>query len=258
MQDPVPSWKSGFPRLPNNIAFCSIFYPSTSLAPDETIPARVYRVVLDHMTSSTPTTTMCNRMFISLSRVECWASMYQSWLIVDFANDQYQKGIIVGLQLNLAPRYPLRGLSEKWCKSVVFNLSSLWYLASLIPSIPSSLPTIHFLNTYSILQVIKNWTVNKCWGIRAWKGWKLGVWEPSTCMSPVEVFTTTIIKCAWSLDPSLLRLLINWFSRVKGQIAPNCSWFVDFSSLEVTLIPWSVPQKVLITRFNFDPGRKHF
>ena len=50
-------------------------------------------------------------------------------------------------------------------------------------------------------------------------------------------------KRAWLLDRSLLRLLIVWFPRVKGQIAAARSWSVDFSSSEVTLILWSAPQK---------------
>ena len=45
------------------------------------------------------------------------------------------------------------------------------------------------------------------------------------------------------LDRSLLRLLIAWFSRVKGHIAAARSWLLTFSSLEVTLISWSAPQK---------------
>ena len=54
-----------------------------------------------------------------------------------------------------------------------------------------------------------------------------------TCMPPVEAFATTIkffdrqkvCLIAWY---SLLRLLITWFSRVKGQIAAACSWSFDF------------------------------
>ena len=45
------------------------------------------------------------------------------------------------------------------------------------------------------------------------------------------------------LDHSLLRLLIAWFPRVKGHIAAVHPWSMIFSSLEVTLIPWSAPQK---------------
>ena len=64
-------------------------------------------------------------------------------------------------------------------------------------------------------------------------------------MLPVEAFAT-VIKClirkkyALLLDCSLLRLLIAWFSRVKGQTI--ATWFVDFSILEATLIPWSAPR----------------
>ena len=49
------------------------------------------------------------------------------------------------------------------------------------------------------------------------------------------------------LAKSVLDCLITWFLRVKGQIAPMHSWPVDFSSSEVTLIPWSAPKK------GFDP-----
>ena len=60
----------------------------------------------------------------------------------------------------------------------------------------------------------------------------------------------------WSLDHSLIRQLIAWFPRVKGQIA---SAVLDHCSLEVTLIPWLAPQKrTLIAWFNVDPGRKCF
>ena len=65
-------------------------------------------------------------------------------------------------------------------------------------------------------------------------------------------------KCAWSLDRPLLRLLITWFSRVRGQTGAVHSWSVDFSSSEATLIPWSAPKRALIAWFNFDPGRKCF
>ena len=68
-------------------------------------------------------------------------------------------------------------------------------------------------------------------------------------MSPVEALATAIkffdrqevCLIARSLDRPLLRLLIAWFSRVKGQIAAAHSWLLIFSSLEVTLIPWSTP-----------------
>ena len=71
---------------------------------------------------------------------------------------------------------------------------------------------------------------------------------------------------AFDLQKSVLdRLIIcfwsSWlldFWRVKGQIAAAHSWSDDFSSSEVTLIPWSVPKGTLITWFNFDPGHKHF
>ena len=45
------------------------------------------------------------------------------------------------------------------------------------------------------------------------------------------------------LDRSLLRLLSAWFLRVVGQIAAAHSSLLIFSSSEVTLIPWSAPEK---------------
>ena len=59
----------------------------------------------------------------------------------------------------------------------------------------------------------------------------------------VAASSWTIFATTWLLGHPLLRLLIAWFSRVKGQIAAACSWFLIFSSSEVTLIPWSAPQK---------------
>ena len=64
-----------------------------------------------------------------------------------------------------------------------------------------------------------------------------------------------LAKCAWSLDHSLLRLLIVSFSRVNGQIAAMHSWSIDLCSLNVTLIR---SKRALITWFNFDPGHKYF
>ena len=85
-----------------------------------------------------------------------------------------------------------------------------------------------------------------------------------TYMLPVEAFVTGIK--VFDLQKSVLdRLIICFWSsqlldfwRVKGQIAATHSWSDDFSSLEVALIPWSVPNETLITWFNFDPGHKHF
>ena len=64
-----------------------------------------------------------------------------------------------------------------------------------------------------------------------------------TYMSPVETFVTRIkihdrqkvCLIVWS---SLLKLLIVWFLRVKGQIGVVHSWSFDYHSSEVTLIPW--------------------
>ena len=60
------------------------------------------------------------------------------------------------------------------------------------------------------------------------------------------------------LDQSLLRLLMAWFSSVKGQIAAAHSWSIDFSSSDATLIRWSGPKNGFDRRIQFDPGRKHF
>ena len=59
--------------------------------------------------------------------------------------------------------------------------------------------------------------------------------------------------CCWSLDRSLLMLLIAWFPRVKGQIAAVRSWLLILRS------PWALdwpPKRALITWLNFDPGSK--
>ena len=59
---------------------------------------------------------------------------------------------------------------------------------------------------------------------------------------------------AWLLDRSLLRILIAWFPRVRGQIAPPHSWLLIFSNSEVTLIPWLVFDCLI----QFHPGCKRF
>ena len=95
-------------------------------------------------------------------------------------------------------------------------------------------------------------------------GWVLPVHSQQTLlqgvvtyMLPVEAFATAI-KFFWlakSVLDRLLRLLITWFSRVKGHIATVHSWLLIFSSLKVILIPWSAPPKrALIAWFNFDPS----
>ena len=55
-------------------------------------------------------------------------------------------------------------------------------------------------------------------------------------------FWSTLI--AWSFPSD--KFWGSWvldFQRVKGQIASVCSWSIDFSSLEVTLIPWLAPKR---------------
>ena len=81
-------------------------------------------------------------------------------------------------------------------------------------------------------------------------------------MSPVEAYATRfkffdwhkpVCLIAWSFPSEV----IAWFSRVKGQTAAACPWSVDFSSSEITLIPWSAPKKGF-SLFSFDPSRKCF
>ena len=122
----------------------------------------------------------------------------------------------------------------------------MWGLVMYQTASFTSHTSVSFLNrerfVYAVTETELSLTRNMAWPIKFML--PQGV---VTCMSPVGAFNLrprSISKmCAWFLDCSLLWLLIAWFPRIKGQIAATHSWWLIFSSSEVTLIPWSDPQK---------------
>ena len=84
-----------------------------------------------------------------------------------------------------------------------------------------------------------------------------------THMLPIQVFVTAIKAFDWQklVNHLIVPFWGSWvldLQSVKGQIAEVCSWSIDFSSSEVTLILWSPPKMGLDCLVQFWFGRKCF
>ena len=112
-------------------------------------------------------------------------------------------------------------------------MSRPWSLPCLMSKLVHALTWQHTRKMYSKLSKARM----KVWGINA-RFSHLYVAYSSVCNCD-QVFWSA--KCAWLLDCSLLRLLITWFPKVKGQIAAMCPWLLIFNSLGVILIPCPPP-----------------
>ena len=135
---------------------------------------------------------------------------------------------------------------KKWKQQVQSVLNTV---LRLIPSLWAILlPTM----TKSLLQCNKLLHCNK-----------LLLRPRGTHMLPIQAFVTVIKAFDWQklVNHLIVPFWGSWMfdlQNVKGQIAEVCSWSIDFSSSEVTLILWSPPKMGFDCLIQFWSSRKCF